>query len=306
MNDYCIGKLIGTGQFAKVYKCEHKETKTPVALKIIKITSENRNDIINEIQLHNGLKHKNIVYLHGYFRHTEKRKDTFVFVMDYIKGKELFDVISDSIVLDIPTSTKYFRQISEAIQYLHLHNIIHRDIKPENIMITDDGVLKLTDFGLSKRCSKDEFCETYCGTTDYLAPEIVNERSYNYLVDNWALGVLLYEMLYGNAPFYHDKKSRILLNIRKVNYTFPSNSEDFIHVNDVISKLLKKKPKERLQIDKILEHPMFTVLVEEDSSENDESVESVESVEFGDVDDLADDLAEMTTNSARKNLSTED
>jgi serine/threonine protein kinase len=194
-----------------------------------------------------------------------------------------------------------------------MHNIIHRDIKPENIMIDSEGILKLTDFGLSKRCSKNDFCDTYCGTTEYLAPEIVNERSYNYLVDNWALGVLLYEMLYGNAPFYHHKKSKLLMNIRKVNYTFPSNSHeshesheshDHTHVKDVISNLLKKKPKDRLQIDKILEHPIFNIIEEEvsESSENDESIDDDE------VDELANDIAEITTNDnvSQKNLSSED
>ncbi len=306
MNDYTVGKIIGTGQFAKVYKSIHNETNTPVALKIIRITKENRDDIINEIQLHNGLKHKNIVYLHGYFRNTDRRKDTFVFVMEYIKGKELFEVINEEDSLSIPTSTNYFRQVTEAIQYLHLHNIIHRDIKPENIMIDSEGNLKLTDFGLSKRCSKDDFCETFCGTTEYLAPEIVNERPYNYLVDNWALGVLLYEMLYGYAPFYSNKKSKITTNIRKVNYSFPTTSEEYDHVNDVISKLLRRNPKERLKIEEILEHPMFHHNVAENNSvKSDELDKSELSIKSNEVDELAEDLAELTTNDL-KNLSSED
>ncbi len=282
MNEYILGDVLGTGQFAKVYRAKHKTSDTSVALKVIKITEENRQDILNEISLHCDLKHDNIVYLHGYFhnieRHKRKMKNTFVFVMEIIEGKELFDVISEGVT--VQKARSYFRQITNAIDYLHQHDIIHRDIKPENIMITNNDVLKLTDFGLSKRCKKDDFCDTYCGTTDYLAPEIASERSYNYFVDIWSLGVLLYEMLYGDAPFYSTNKKKIISNIRNVKYTFPHDVDEF--AQDLITKILRKKPRERLQIEQILQHPFLMTIDEVDESSmnsNESSNESIKSNE---------------------------
>jgi serine/threonine protein kinase len=89
----------------------------------------------------------------------------------------------------------------DALIYLHSKNIIHRDIKPENILLTDDNTIKLTDFGWSiHNMSKKR--DTFCGTPDYLCPEMILKKDYDYMVDNWCLGVLAYELVAGSAPFF--------------------------------------------------------------------------------------------------------
>ena len=98
--------------------------------------------------------------------------------------------------------------------YLHSKGILYRDLKPENVLISEDGYITLTDFGLSRLLKSDELAMSFCGTAEYLAPEMLNGKGYDKAIDWWALGVLIYEMIVGIPPFYHKKRDMMFKMIQ--------------------------------------------------------------------------------------------
>ena len=131
------------------------------------------------------------------------------------------------------------------MEHLHKNKIIYRDLKPENILIAEDGYLKLTDFGLSKLLEENEDkTKSICGTPDYLAPEMFTKQGYTKMVDWWALGVLIYEMLIGIPPFYSKSNLDLFYAIRNKSVKFPSYISK--KAKNLIIKLLRKNPNERL------------------------------------------------------------
>lgn len=129
-----------------------------------------------------------------------------------------------------------------AIEYLHERNIVYRDLKPENILLTREGHVNLTDFGFAKEVP--EMTWTLCGTPDYLAPEIVMSRGYGKAVDWYAVGVLIYEMLIGAPPFYHENQMKLYENIVHQSARFPHGFDPV--ARDLIEGLLEKNPAKRL------------------------------------------------------------
>lgn len=138
----------------------------------------------------------------------------------------------------------------EALDYLHTKHCIHRDIKPENIL-NSNGILKISDFGWSIHAPKNKR-KTFCGTLDYLPPEIVNSMQYDSTVDLWCLGVLCYEFCVGSPPFESKKPNDTYKRINTIDVKFPSFLS--AEVKDLISKLLKKDPKKRMKISDVKNH----------------------------------------------------
>ena len=130
---------------------------------------------------------------------TLKDEKFVYFLMDYIKGKELFDVIRDINVLNKFQAQFYSASIMLAANYLHERKIIYRDIKPENIMVVTNGFIKLIDFGTAK--SMNDRTNTVIGTPDYMAPEVILGKGYSFKVDFWSIAVMTYEFLCGKTPF---------------------------------------------------------------------------------------------------------
>lgn len=173
------------------------------------------------------------------------------------------------------TAKFFIVQVAIALGHLHSKKILYRDLKPENILFNEDGTflflqtklgyLLLADFGLAKMVTKDELANSFCGTAEYLAPEMLTGTGHDYTVDWWALGILLYEMLVGIPPFFHRNKHRMYFLIKESPVNFPDPVKHGIEISsaakDLIKKLLEKNKKKRLgakqDIEEILAHPFF-------------------------------------------------
>jgi len=185
--------------------------------------------------------------------------------MNFIRGGELFTHLNKVRWFPEYRAKFYAAQIITAIGYLHKKHIIYRDIKPENILMGEDGYLFLADFGLAKEMSGVDMATSFCGTPEYLAPEIVKNVGHNHAVDWWAIGILIYEMIVGFPPFYHKNQSTMYELIEKFPVKFPDPEKHKIlmseEVKDLLTKLLMKDPKERLgtngEVEEIMAHPWF-------------------------------------------------
>lgn len=193
--------IIGRGAFGDVFLAKNKLDCRIYAIKQMNIDKVIKNGgsrelILREITIHRRLVHHNIVRLYSHY----EDETNFYLIMDYVNKGTLYQIIKLNNGLDEETAYKYFHQVVKAVSFLHENNLIHRDIKPENILISDKGEVKLCDFGwcidikISNRV-------TFCGTFEYMAPEVFKELPYNQGVDVWSLGVLLYELIHGYSPF---------------------------------------------------------------------------------------------------------
>ena len=161
--------------------------------------------------------------------------------MDFAKGGELFFLLREEGQLSLKSTQFYAAQIVLALEHLHSMGIVYRDLKPENILLDDNGNILLTDFGLAKMVLQTN---SFCGTPDYIPPEIIENRKYTRSVDWWQLGVLIYELLVGHTPFFHHNMDKMFHAIRtkSVRRNHYLNEVSY----DLICKLLVKDPKKRL------------------------------------------------------------
>lgn len=130
--------------------------------------------------------------------------------MPFIKGGELYKIFKSKKRLSEEVVRFYAAQICMAVGYLHSKSIMHRDLKLENILVGEDGYLKIIDYGLAKLLNGTQLAKTFCGTPEYLAPEMVENKGHDFSVDWWALGILIYELMIGVTPFYN-RERRLLL-----------------------------------------------------------------------------------------------
>ncbi|CAO3634275.1 unnamed protein product [Cunninghamella blakesleeana] len=189
------------------------------------------------------------------------------FVLDYIHGGDIATQMSNSLTFSKERTRFYAAEILMGLSILHSHGIIYRDLKPENVLIGRDGHIVLTDFGLSKVFSINESREmgfpttgTFCGTAEYLAPEVILGEKYTYSVDYWSLGTLIYEMLAGMTPFWADTHMEMFRRVLEDNLEFPTSPSFDSITCDFLSGLLEKDPYERLGWDsseQIKNHPYF-------------------------------------------------
>ena len=251
-------KNIGKGTFGSVWKVRHKISKQIFAIKVMNkqnIIQQNMIDQINkEIEIMYKLDHPHIIKLYSHFEDNED----FCLIMEYASNGQLYSLIKKNKKLNQIKAKQYMKEIISAIQYLHTRcpPIIHRDIKPENILIDHEGRCKLADFGWSNFDNGRKNRDTFCGTPEYLAPEMINQSGHDKSVDIWALGILLFEMLTGRIPFNINEDKIQLYNsikILKINWT-----DDFPRLaKDLVSKILCINPNERLSLEEILNHQWF-------------------------------------------------
>ena len=223
---------MGKGSFGRVVHAVKKGTQEEYAIKIIPIGPIKKNDlltqIVNEVKIMSSLSESgHIIKLYDHF---EDEKNLYL-VMELAKQGTLMDWLNKFGRLKEKTAVKIMRDVVLAVEFLHSKNIIHRDLKPENILIDANGRAKLADFGWSSKLSdNNDRRKTFCGTPDYISPEMIEGKEYDNTIDIWCLGVMLFEMLNGVPPFTpldscepNMKEKKIYDNIKKMKITESQN-----------------------------------------------------------------------------------
>ena len=247
-------KIIGCGSFGKVFLVMNKINKKYYAIKhmekqILINKMNNLDGIYKEIYIQSRIDHPNIVPI----LYVNETVSDFDLVLEYAVYGSLFYFIRNNKSLNEPLSFSLFMQVVNAVYFLHKNNLIHRDIKPENILIFDNNILKLCDFGWCVKLEQGEQRDTFCGTTEYMSPELVNHMEYSKEIDVWSLGILLYEMIHGHSPFRPDKpkfnSDDVMDNIRKHKLKFKKNVSK--ECKELIYHLLEENPEKRLKVEDI-------------------------------------------------------
>lgn len=277
IGNYQIIEEIGEGAFGKVYLAKHVMLDVRVVLKCGLIDDPN---IVREIFYHRHLKHKHIVKLFEVVR-TEKH---LWMVQEYCEGNELYYYVYEKRRIEYKKCRKLFFQIVCGVRYVHSLNLAHRDLKLENILLADTKrtTVKLTDFGFVREfdCHKRQFLSTICGTTVYMAPELIKNEQYSgFAIDIWALGVILFTLLYGEMPFEEDD---ILKTKFKIVHEEPHYRNDIPEgAIDLMKQMLSKDPRFRPTIIDVLNSSFLSPVYDRElkkrriSSNDTESVKSL-------------------------------
>ena len=252
LDDFEIGRPLGTGKFGRVYLAREKRTKFIVGLKVLNKSQLQKagieHQLRREIEIQSHLRHPHIIRMYGYFYDQTR----IYLIIEYAARGELFKILKDCERFDEETSARYIVQMCDAINYCHSKHVIHRDIKPENILVGLDGELKIADFGWSVHAPSSRRT-TLCGTLDYLPPEMIEGKDHDASVDIWSLGVLLYEFLVGAPPFEEARQRDTCRRIRDVDLKFPSFVSPL--ARDLVTRFLQHDPQKRIALDQVRKHP---------------------------------------------------
>jgi aurora kinase len=254
LNDFEIGKPLGRGKFGSVYLAREKASKYIVAIKVLHKTQLLKagveHQLRREIEIQSHLRNPNILRMYGYFYDAKR----IYLILEYSPGGELYKKLTQKGRFSEKISAKYIADLSQALDYCHSKHVIHRDIKPENLLVGAHGEVKVADFGWSVHAPTSRR-NTLCGTLDYLPPEMVEGREHDHAVDNWSIGVLLYEFLYGGPPFEAEGHSATYRRISRVDLKFPRTPQVSEDAQDLIRRLLVKDPKQRISLKDVPKHP---------------------------------------------------
>ncbi|OHS97803.1 RAC family serine/threonine-protein kinase like protein [Tritrichomonas foetus] len=246
--------VIGRGFYGKVMLCKNKSTNELVAIKVVKksrlIELKKLHTILKERTILVRQRHPFIITLKYAFQSTNK----FFLCLEYAPGGDFFHFLR-SHTPNLHDFKLYIAEISLAINELHKNGILYRDLKPENILLDEKGHVKLTDFGLCEYLIDNEQALTFCGTAEYMAPEVIINKGYGFEVDWWAVGILAYEMCYKSTPFKSFNRDYVYHAIVKNEPVFPKDSNP--DIVELIKSLLQKNPKERGNFDTIKNSNLF-------------------------------------------------
>ncbi|KAH9487580.1 Ribosomal protein S6 kinase beta-1 [Bulinus truncatus] len=264
-----IVSLLGKGGYGKVLLAEmldesRKKYDPPrlYAMKVLKkaTIARNQKDTAHtraERNILEAVKHPFIVDLHYAFQTDGK----LYLILEYLPGGELFTHLEREGIFMEDMASFYLGEILLAIEHLHTLGVIYRDLKPENVLLDAKGHIKLTDFGLCKESiSLGDITHTFCGTIEYMAPEIVQRSGHGKAVDWWSLGALMYDMLTGQPPFSGENRKKTIDKILRAKLSLPPYLTN--EARGLLKKLLKKNPSDRLgsgpdDASPIKAHPFF-------------------------------------------------
>uniref|UniRef100_A0AAY4ELP8 Ribosomal protein S6 kinase n=1 Tax=Denticeps clupeoides TaxID=299321 RepID=A0AAY4ELP8_9TELE len=256
-------KVLGQGSYGKVFlvrKIKGIDTGQLYAMKVLKkatlkvrdrVRSKMERDILAEVN------HPFIVKLHYAFQ-TEGK---LYLILDFLRGGDLFTRLSKEVMFTEEDVKFYLAELALALDHLHSLGIIYRDLKPENILLDEEGHIKITDFGLSKEAiDNDKRAYSFCGTIEYMAPEVVNRRGHTQSADWWSFGVLMFEMLTGSLPFQGKNRKETMALILKAKLGMPQFLSP--EVQSLLRALFKRNPSNRLGagpdgVEEIKRHSFF-------------------------------------------------
>ncbi|XP_065597514.1 ribosomal protein S6 kinase alpha-3 isoform X3 [Cyrtonyx montezumae] len=257
-------KVLGQGSFGKVFlvkKISGSDARQLYAMKVLKkatlkvrdrVRTKMERDILVEVN------HPFIVKLHYAFQ-TEGK---LYLILDFLRGGDLFTRLSKEVMFTEDDVKFYLAELALALDHLHSLGIIYRDLKPENILLDEEGHIKLTDFGLSKESiDHEKKAYSFCGTVEYMAPEVVNRRGHTQSADWWSFGVLMFEMLTGTLPFQGKDRKETMTMILKAKLGMPQFLSP--EAQSLLRMLFKRNPANRLGagpdgVEEIKRHPFFS------------------------------------------------
>jgi len=247
IEDFELLKVVGRGSFGKVMQVLKKDTGRIYALKVIrKAHIISRSEVAHTLAERSVLAQINNPFITP-LKFSFQSPDKLYFVLAFVNGGELFHHLQKEQRFDINRSRFYTAELLCALECLHGFKVIYRDLKPENILLDYTGHIALCDFGLCKLDMKDEDrTNTFCGTPEYLAPELLLGHGYTKSVDWWTLGVLLYEMLTGLPPFYDENTNEMYRKILQDPLQFPGPEIVPAAAKDLLQRLLDRNPDRRL------------------------------------------------------------
>jgi len=258
--DYSKDGLLGRGHFAEVYRGADLRTGRLIAVKKISRRNQDIRNLRTEISALlkvNG--HPNIVELYDVF----VNENTVILAMELLGGGELFSRVVNSGAYSERQASKHFKRITEALAYMHHNGIVHRDLKPENLVLASpdpDSEIKISDFGLSKVLGDDQsVMYTVCGTSAYAAPEVGYSSNYDFKVDTWSLGVILFVVLSAYHPFDpYGKLDDRSLRAKVVQLQWDFNDRVWNGMSDSVKDLISRlicRSEDRLDANQVLLHP---------------------------------------------------
>ncbi|XP_014288774.1 ribosomal protein S6 kinase 2 beta isoform X1 [Halyomorpha halys] len=258
-------KVLGQGSFGKVFlvrKVVGADSGTLYAMKVLKKATLKVRDRMRTKMERNILvdvRHPFIVRLHYAFQ-TEGK---LYLILDFLRGGDLFSRLNKELMFTEEDVKFYLAELALALNHLHSLGIIYRDLKPENILLDEEGHISLTDFGLSKQPIDDQKAYSFCGTVEYMAPEVVNRKGHSFAADWWSFGVLMFEMLTGTLPFQGANRKETMTQILKAKLGMPQHLSQ--EAQSLLRVLFKRNPANRLGagpdgVNEIKSHSFFATI----------------------------------------------
>jgi len=256
---------IGAGSFATVYSGRRVSDDMPIAIKAVEVRKLNKKLTANlqlEIQILMEHSHDNIVKLHAVEKPANDVQHVYL-VMEFCQGGDLAGFLKKR-GGHVPESTArgFMRHIATGMAYLQEHNLIHRDLKPHNLLLSKDSasaLVKIADFGFARMIKQDTMADTMCGSPLYMAPEVLSSQKYDLKADLWSSGTILFQMICGKPPYHGDNYIHLLENIKKKAWALPEAcaSKTSQDCKDLLTAMLQKAPKNRIEAANLLAHPFF-------------------------------------------------
>lgn len=258
-DSFTIRSLVGSGAYGKVRQVVKKDSKEIFAMKTLRkkhiINANCVENTMSEKDILRKVKHPFVVRLHYAFQTPEK----LYLIMDFVNGGHLLHHLRRETMFNEKQARFYIAEVILAIEHLHSLDIIHRDLKPENVLLSAQGHCVLTDFGFAKENVVDpDSCSSFCGTLEYMAPEVIKKNRYGKAADWWSVGILLYDMLCGQPPFRHANDAQLYERILVGKLVIPKYFTN--QCESLVRGLLQRDIKKRFTVEKIKSHPFFKTI----------------------------------------------